>query len=257
LQRAHQALFHLDEAERLELLAREQFARFSPQLGVAEGRLQGSSPIISAVILHVSSGLGALRVMQNETWQLVAAAVHAVGAPSSMHEAYNGLARTAASRKRPRWADQIPAALREATLAYWEHSGKTVAAHRDVDQQFNPIATGCFMSVQYGRVGDIEIVLPDNPEVKSRAKYTYARRTAAVGFSRASFDALHSLVETVAAHFGGQPTALRNSFDPQPPIQHEPGVERATALWVLDYEGTSAMLFGHTPDGRVSIRALN
>ncbi len=187
LQRAHHALFHIAESERLQVVAGAQFASSLADVPVNVIELRGASPVVSATIIHITAALAAIRILQDDVWQLLRERSGARNAPNSIRNAVDALSAglvgptRSASRRPPAWCTAVPTPLAASLVEYWSVSGGRVATYRDMDQHHNVIATGCFVTFDAGRTVAATVVLPDNPEVKSVAKYRYSQRIDGVG----------------------------------------------------------------------------
>jgi hypothetical protein len=255
LQRAHQALFHVEQAVHFERASFEQFTAFSSQFSPKSLHARGSSPLLSATLIHLSSSLAALRVMQNDAWRLVCVASDVANAPSSIVDGIKVLARGQGSGKNA-WSRKIPESLRNLLTRYWSEHGATLVHYRDVDQHFDVLQTGCTLMFEGGKIASLAIVLPDNPEVKSKSRYTYARRVSGVTLARTAFAWLHELIEEVAGYHKGEPTPL------QQPIVWRPAIAIAdvpvgglVALSLLDHDGRAGLAMEKANEsGQLSLR---
>jgi hypothetical protein len=209
------------------------------------------------VIVELSAAITSIRIAQNEAWQLVCVSSGARSAPSSIHEGYNAISkRRSTGAKNPSWLAAIPPGLRRLVSDYWEKSGRALTAHRDVDQHHAVVATGCFLRFEHGRLREMSIVLPDNPETKSPREFTHLGRVNGVEFVREAFGSLHDVVEGIARHHVTTTAPLGLNFTPAPKIDHAEAIERPTALVLFDYAGGRGIILGQTEDRRVTVTTL-
>lgn len=241
LQRAAQALFHVEQAVYFEGAALAQFAAFSSQFSPASHHARGASPLVSATLIHLSSSLAALRVMQNDAWRLICVASNVANAPSSITDGIKMLAKGPRSGKHA-VGQHVPEPLRDLVTQYWKKHGAALVDYRDIDQHFDVLQTGCLLTFEKGKIASLTIVLPDNPEVKSKSRYTYYRRVSAVAFAQTAFARLHELIEEVASYHRGVPIPL------QQPVVWRPALDVAdvpvgglAALALLDYDGRAGL----------------
>lgn len=255
LQRAHQALFHVDQAVLFERAALAQFAAFSSRLALTSGRARGSSPLVSATLIHLSSSLAALRAVQNEAWRLVCVASGVANAPSSITDGIKALGKGQGSGKHA-WSREVPQPLRDLLTRYWKEHGAALVHYRDIDQHFDVVQTGCVLTLEEGKIVSLAIVLPDNPEEKSSRRYTYGRGVSGVTFARTAFERLHELVEDVAGYHNGVPAPLHTPSVMRPPlVVADVPKGGLAALLLLDYDGREGVAIEkRDEDGRLTLR---
>jgi hypothetical protein len=257
LQRAHAVLTHVTQSEVLRDSALLEFSRRLADIEGAPSRIHAWSPTVADIAVQLSAAFASLRVLQNDVWGICAAATGAIGFPASLHDSYNKMVRTSrAGEKRPSWLAPISPPLRQALASYWEDGGRQVTAYRDVDQHFDVLARGCFLDMKADVFSRLWICLPDNPEVKAPGLFRYEHEIDAISFCRRSFEDLHALVERVAAQHAHEDAPLQRAIEFQPPIVHENGVRRTTALLLLDRYGSRAVAIGQTEDKHVQVRQL-
>lgn len=192
--------------------------------------------------------------MQNDVLALAAAAIGVRNVPSSLHDACNAMRRRyPKGNKRPRWLTEIPDEHKSLFDDYWLSQGKQLADYRDVDQHFDVLARQCFLDCSSKSFSRLWVCLPDNPEVKSPARFTYSNEIDAVQFTDDAFHRLHLLSEELSKKSGAGPQPLERVINFVPSITHEPGVKRSTALILLDGAGQQAIMIGQTDDMKISI----
>lgn len=130
LQRAYEVLYHLEQGDYLERSARSQFeTRMRLAVGSPE-YIHCWSPAVVNLVIELSGALGATRILQNDVWRFVTAAIGSRSAPSSMRDAYKTIIRKyGPGSERPKWLAEVPSGMRKAIQSYWEKSGETVAAY--------------------------------------------------------------------------------------------------------------------------------
>jgi hypothetical protein len=254
LQRAYQVLFHLEQCAQLEQIARSQFNSHAKSVANLPQTLQGWSPLVAGLIIELSGAMATLRILQNDVWQLATVASDARNAPSSMRDAFKNISRKyAAGERRPKWLMVVPQEIRQFITTYWASSGESVAVYRDVDQHHDVLARGCFILTDNNGVNRVSIRLPDNPESKSRGKFSYENCIDGWDLAHSAFSALHDLVENFATFYGALPAPLRQTIEFAPAIQHESGVARVTAIVLNDNDGRSGHVIGQDEEMRVTI----
>ncbi|MGJ0514617.1 MAG: hypothetical protein ACR65O_02565 [Methylomicrobium sp.] len=258
LQRASQILFHLEQSEQLKVSATEQFAahlRNEPSLPES---LHAWSPIVSGLIIELSGALAALRVMQNDAWGLISAITGLRDTPTSYREAYTKFVRDyGKGNKKPKWLNGFDEEIRKLLVDYWKYSGGNLADYRDVDQHFDVLARGAiYLPEREGRAR-LSIQLPDNPEVKSRGRFTYMKSVDASELALSGFRSLHGLIEQIAEIRGAPMRPLQQMWEFNPPIQHQPDVSSITAITLNDVQGEMGFLLGHNENMQVTIKAIN
>lgn len=245
LQRAYQVLFHLEQADHLELVARQQFNAHVRSMGSVPETLRGWSPTVVGLIIEITGALTALRVLQNDVWVLVTNANGARNAPSSMRDASKKLGpKLDKGKKRPGWYGAIPIEVRAAVSSYWQQSGETAALYRDIEQHHDVLARGCFLLTDGETITRVSVRLPDNPATKAPKEFVFNDEIDGLELAHRSFEALHGLVEDVAQAGGATPAPLKRSTEFVPPIEHSPGVRQPTALVLFDHAGETGLLIG-------------
>lgn len=213
LQRSYQALTHLNQAKTIQLAALKQFQARSPFLEGQPTRIHAWSPPTANLIIELSAALASLRTMQNEVLALATAAIRARNVPSSLREACNAMSRhQPKGNRRPRWLAQIPDEHKSLFVEYWLSQGKRLADYRDVDQHFDVLARQCFLDCLPESFSRLWVCLPDNPEVKSPAQFTYNNEIDAVQFAGDAFHRLHHLSEDLAKKSGAGPQFLERTI---------------------------------------------
>lgn len=255
LQRAYQVLFHLEQCTLLERSARLQFEAHTKSSENLPDILHVWSPLVAGLIIELSGALASLRILQNDVWMLAACAASARDAPSSMKDAYKKLScKYVTGHKRPKWLTEIPTDVREAITTYWKRSGESVATYRDVDQHHDVLARGCFLLAADKGVSKVSVRLPDNPESKSRVKFTYKKEVDGLEIAQNAFSALHELVEDIARIYKAPPAPLQRTIEFVPAIEHQSGISRITALVLFDNYGRTGLVFGQDEEMRVTLR---
>ncbi|MEI9937283.1 MAG: hypothetical protein WDO69_08650 [Pseudomonadota bacterium] len=257
LQRSYHALMHVTQSERIRDDAIEQFRGRFTTLEGTPARVHAWSPLVADLVVELSAAFAALRILQNEVWGLAAAAAGATSFPPSVHDACNKLrASTAKGTKRATWITPIPPEVRKLFTAYWAQDGERLANYRNVDQHFDVLARQCFLDCAASDFSRLWVYLPDNPENKSPKEFTYNCGTDGITFARKSFDELYALIDSISRQHVNEDAPLSRTIQFHPPIVHELGVRRTTALLLLDHDGREALRVGHAEDQTVSISRL-
>jgi hypothetical protein len=180
-----------------------------------------------------------------------------MNAPSSMRDAYKAIIRKYGSgSKRPKWFAKIPVAARKAVATYWDESGETVATYRDVDQHHDVLARGCFLLMEDNVLRRVSVRLPDNPESKSRAKFTYGKEIDGFNLAQTAFSEVHELVETLAKIGNASQAPLQRTINFIPAIEHEYGVSRTTSLILFGLEGRAGLIIGQDEKMHVTLKKV-
>jgi hypothetical protein len=254
LQRAYQVLFHLELGHDLEQAARSQFAVYAQSLPDSPTSLHCWSPLAAGLAIELSSALVAIRVLQNDAWLLATSAAGVRDAPQSMREAYKTIGQKYnPGSKSPKWLSQVPIGIRRAVAAYWEVSGETVATYRDVDQHHDVLARSCFLLTEDKGIRKVSIRLPDNPESKSTAKFTYDKKIDGFDLAKSAFAAVHELVETLARLANASQAPLQKTIEFLPAIEHQAGVARTTGLLLFDFDGKTGLIIGQDEQMHVTL----
>lgn len=257
LQRASQSLFHLDQCDQLRMQALGQFSTHLGRESVLPTSLHAWSPLVSGLIVELSGLLAALRVMQNDAWSLISSASGSRDTPASIRDACATFVRQYGhGNKRPRWLGLIDGETRRLIVNYWEESGCALANYRDVDQHLDVLARGAMYFPERDGAFKLVIQLPDNPESKSRARFTYSTGIDALELARRGFFALHDLVESIAETRGAAPKAIQQSFEFSPPIVHQAGVSALTAIVLFDVNGKGGIIFGQNEKTQITARDI-
>lgn len=257
LQRAGQVLFHLDQCKQLHAHALAQFCSHLQREPYLPASLHAWSPVVSGLIVELSGALAALRVMQNDSWGLISAVSGARDTPASIRDAHATLVRRYGhGNKRPRWLETIDQETKSRVVNYWEMSGVHLANYRDVDQHLDVLARGAIFFPELEGPARLSIQLPDNPEAKSRTRFTYARGTDALDTAMVGFDGLHALLESLARDHGAMPQPVQQAFEFNPPIEHHQGTSALTAIALDDVDGRGGTVFGQNEALQVTMRRV-
>lgn len=257
LQRAYQVLFHLEQCDHLERLAREQFDPHARSIADLPDCIQAWSPLVANLIIELSATLGALRILQNEVWMLAASASGVKDPPASMRKAYKAMSqKTGLGSKRQRLSTTVPTDVQNAVAMYWTGSGEALAAYRDIDQHHDVLARGCFLLTTGNAIHRVSVRLPDNPESKSPARFTYDKNIDAFDLARKGFSALHELVEKMAKLANAPRTPLQQTIEFAPAIEHQAGVARTTGLMIFNLEGRTALVMGQDEELQVTLKRV-
>ena len=111
---------------------------------------------------------------------------------------------------------------------YWDKSGSILKDYRDLDQHYLSIIKHTILQVD--PTEKLIILLPDNPNERSRRKVSYNKQIDGIDFIKKSFDEFHQFVETVARIYNYKATKYNQPF----PIQIKkivPNKEATFALW--------------------------
>ncbi len=257
LQRATQVLFHLDQCGSIRTQAIAQFSAHLQKEPQLPSSLHAWSPLVSGLIVELSGALAAIRVMQNDTWCLIASMCGARDTPSSIRDACAIFLRDSKhGNKRPKWLDAFNAETRNLIVSYWDTSGFQLANYRDVDQHHDVLARGAIFFPEREGQSRLSIQLPDNPEVKARSRFTYTKVVDALEVAKTGFTGLHDLVERIAESRGARPQPIGQGFEFDPSIVHQPGIPALTAIVLYDVEGKSGTVVGQNEKMQVTIRNI-
>lgn len=253
LQRAYEVLYHLEQGCYLEHSARSQFETHIPLAVGSPVYVHCWSPLVANLIIELSGALGTIRVLQNDVWKFVTAAVGSRDAPASMRDAYKIIIRKyGTGSKRPKWLAEVPSDMRKAVEYYWVNSGEAVAAYRDVDQHYDMLARGCLLLMTDKVLTRVSVRLPDNPSLKSPTKFTYDKAVDGFNLAQTSFRDLHDLMETLAQIADAPRAALQQVMEFVPPIAHEPGAIQTTGLILFDPAGKTGLVIGQDAEMHVT-----
>lgn len=254
LQRAYQVLYHLEQCEKLAHTAKSQFHSHTKPIENLPHALHGWSPLVAGLIIELSGAMTALRILQNDVWQLTTTVAGVRNnPPSSISDAFKALSKKyPKGNQRPRWLTEVPSEVRELITTYWTCSGKLVAAYRDVDQHFDVTARGGFVLTDGNSVTKVSIRMPDNPELKSRKKFTYENSVDGLDLACTAFTTLHDLVENLAKFYQVSPAPLMQPMEFTPAIQHKSGVAQITALMLYDNDGRNGAIIGQDEETAIT-----
>jgi len=253
LQRAYQVLYHLEQCEKLARTAKSQFHSHTKSIENLPHALHGWSPLVAGLIIELSGAMTVLRILQNDVWQLTTTVTGVRNAPPSMRDASKDISKKYPNgNQRPRWLTEMPLEVRELITTYWRCSGELVAAYRDVGQHFDVTARGGFVFTDGNSVTKVSVLLPDNPELKSRKKFTYENSVDGLELASTAFATLHDLVENLAKFYQVSPAPLMQPMEFAPAIQHKSGVAQITALMLYDNDGRNGAIIGQDEETAVT-----
>jgi len=131
-----------------------------------------------------------------------------------------------------------------------------MAAYRDIDQHHDVLARGCFLLTEGKTIQRVSVRLPDNPEAKSLAKFTYENDVDGLELAHRGFSALHELVEEMAKLANASRTPLERTIEFAPAIKHHTGVARTTGLLLLNFDGRTAIVMSQDEEQHVTLRQI-
>ncbi len=94
---------------------------------------------------------------------------------------------------------------------YWDKYGSYIRDVRNVDEHYDALVDQTFFEF-INEPGQIKVFLPDNPNVKSPARFTYDDEIDAAQAIIDTFNALNALFEEICKHAGYEPSQFSNSL---------------------------------------------
>jgi hypothetical protein len=148
----------------------------------------------------------------------------------------------------------LPKAFTEAVLDYWTRFGIHIKAYRDVDQHFSALVGHTYVELRPSQ--RVVVVLPDNPESKSRKKFTFQKNIVARAFCEDAYRGLDEVVGKSAAAFELTPTPIQQSASLAPVGALAEGEHSTIGVLFHGDQSIDGIALGQTPDRRAWVKEL-
>lgn len=198
----------------------KEFELFEDQLNIQDSKIVFSSVSLGFLLNEISPLLSSLRLLQNLMLKVISI-MENISLPSSIADFI---------KKQDKY--KVSAETKEIINKYWESTGKSLRDYRDFDQHFDAITSNYFIQIKPIRT--ILIQFPDNPEIKSKNKFTYFKNINGIDFLKNSFNEIHETFESLAKKYGATPKKhdIRISLEQMGDLR--PAKERILAFSFLE-----------------------
>lgn len=188
LSRATAAVVSIHRIDHLQRECFKEFELFEEQIENLEESIVFNSESMVALQNEIPPLLTSLRIMQDLGNDLVRR-LSGIEIPRSISDTINKIEKY-----------NLPQELKDLYLRYWnECGGGKLRDYRNSDQHYANIVDHVFLKLS--PVRNVLIMFPDNPETKSKKKFTYNERICGISVLRIGFDEIHDFIEGVLAYY--------------------------------------------------------
>jgi len=234
-------IINIRQMKLLEKKLIREYEKFKDKTFVTENRLIYWSPTLVSFLSNISPILSSIIFIQDKMMQLVSKKLK-ISLPSNM--------RRFISKGNKEFG--IPSKVFYIIIRYWTKSGKSVRSYRNIDQHHFALITHSSLKIKPEY--KLEILLPDNPEVKKIEEFTYYKEIDALQFLEANFFTLHDFIEELASEFGFKEKSfqLKSNLGSYGELMNKKGT---IALVVYDSQKPEGLHIAHK-DGKVILNII-
>ncbi len=235
-------IINIQQMKFLEKKIIKEYEKFKNRTDITGNRLIYWSPTLISFLSNISPILSSLIFIQDKILQLVSKKLN-ISLPSSMRRLI----------KRGNKEYGIPSKIFYIIRRYWTKSGKKVRNYRDIDQHHFALITHSSLIIKPDY--KLEILLPDNPEVKRIEEFSYNKATDALKFLEENFFALHDFIDELASEFGFKdtPFQFKANLGPYGALINRKGT---IALIVFDTKKPEGLHIAHK-EGKVILNVIS
>jgi hypothetical protein len=219
----------------------QEYRQRKDGLTLRSARIAYWSPTAVQFISEVPAFLSSVRVMQNQMLGMIG---QKLGSAGKLPSSINDFARLPAKYRLPR-------EHRELIVKYWNDGGTLVKHYRDLDQHFTVIAQHTYIKTEVPE--RLLVFLPDNPEVKSPAKFTFRQEREALPYCVGTLQKFNEVMNQIAILFGFQEAPLQQTLNMGDQGDVVPGQKRTMGLLIEETTTFRGFEIGHTEDQRAYI----
>jgi len=202
------------------------------------------SPPMVELLTLIPPSLSSLVIMQNKIFPLLQPVVgFKQSPPSSFRDAVKSI-----------HIYNLSKSVMQKTLSYWQNGGLTIRQYRDIAEHHYYLLAHSYY--QFMPVEKILIYLPDDPNQKNHAKYTFEKKIECIDYLEQSFFALCQYVDAIFSDLGFPKEALTQSLNPTQ-IDLEEGVRKTLGVMFHDTDGQVGLELGQTEERRIFIRSFD
>lgn len=191
LARSTTSLLHLLRIGQLNTECVAEFSLFEDQLNIQDDKIVFSSVSLGFLLNEISPLMSSMRLLQNLMIKLISS--------------YEGtsLPNSIADYVKKSGSYKIDEKAKSILEKYWNSTGEKLRSYRDLDQHFTTLADQYLIQIKPQKT--ILLRFPDNPEIKSSAKFTYNQNINGLEFLDACFKEIHEAFEELSKNYGAKP----------------------------------------------------
>lgn len=250
LTRSTSSLLHLLRIDQLRTECNAEFSLFEDQLNIKDEKIVFTSVSLGFLLNEISPLMSSLRLLQNLLVKLARTYEDVSGVPKSIADYLKNPNKYGLNNE-----------TKEILKKYWASTGKKLRDYRDIDQHYSVLTDQYFIQIKPQKT--ILLRFPDNPEVKSSAKFLYDLNINGLDFLKECFDELHSTYEELAKNYKAKPEQHQMNISLNQIGDLRPAKERTLAFSfeksITNEDGINTINFSglgcdQLPDLRLSFR---
>lgn len=224
----------------LNALCITQMGAVKENLTIKDDTIVLWSPTLVELLSLVPMSLASLVVMQNKIFPLLQNFLGLKQSPpSSLNEIMKSLHKYNLPQK---------------TVSYWNKSGLGARKYRDIAEHHYYLLAHSYY--QFTPVERVLIYLPDDPNEKNSAKYTFDKKLDCISFLEQSFLDICNYVDTLFSDLGFSKEPIGQTINTNQMVLEE-GVLKTLCVMFFDSEGKSGYNIGQTEERRIFIQTFN
>lgn len=193
LSRSTCAYINLNRMNNINKFCIQQYEELEKYLSIKDNEIGFWSPSLAEMFNEFSSYLSNFRIMQNLVWCL---SVRGYDSKLNPAKSINdGVKKIRSYGLDP----ELEALIKD----YMHKRGNYIKNCRDLDQHFVPIME--HTSLQVNPIKKVKVLLPDNPEVKSKKMLKFESGIDALDFFKQAFIDFHDFSDNIAEFLGFEP----------------------------------------------------
>lgn len=234
-------IINIRQMKLLEKKLIREYEKFKDKTNVVENQLIYWSPTLVSFLSNISPILSSIIFIQDKMMQLVSKKL-SITLPSNMRRIISK------GNKEYGILSKIFFIIRR----YWTKSGKLVRSYWNIDQHHFALITHSSLMIKPKY--KLEILLPDNPEVKKLEEFSYCKEIDALHFLETNFFRLHDFIEELASEFGFNEKAfqLKSNLGSYGELMNKEGT---VALAVYDSQKPEGLHIAHK-DGKLILNII-
>lgn len=252
LSRATSAVVAINRIDFLQKQCFTELDLFNDQINDFDDRIVYYSASLVELQNQISPLLSALRMMQDNLNQLLRRKFPKLNLPRSISDTIKGIDKY-----------DIPDDIKKLLVNYWDCFGSRIRDLRILDQHYSSIVDNILLQTKPDR--RIRLIFPDNPEIKSKEKWTYQKEIDGISELRIGFDETHQLIEDIFEFLGYKPSKLNDSVKLAQLGDLTPFRKRTISFWfekqikVVDNKKNmhiKGMRIGQNEDGKLELQNM-
>lgn len=228
----------------LNALCLSQMQRVKKDLTVKDERIIVWSPTMVELLTLIPPTLTSLVVMQNKIFPMLLPALgFKQSPPSSFHDAMKHLDTY-----------NLPRLVKQKTLSYWQKGGQAARQYRDIAEHHYYLLARTYY--QFTPDEKVLIYLPDDPNQKSHAKYTFDKKIDCIDYLEQAFLELCQYVDAILSDVGFASEPITQPLNPMQ-IDIEEGVRKTLGVMFYDTVGQVGLEYGQVEDRHLFFKSFD